>query len=298
MKHWKRITTVFTILCLLMPACSYLTASSKTSLKSNEATTSEGTIRRDVEIVAHRGASYDAPENTLASVNLAWKQQTDAVEVDVYLSADEQIVVVHDKTLKRYGGPDQPIASMTYAELRKHEVGSWKDPKWKGEPIPLLSEVLKTIPEDRRLFIEIKCGVEIVPHLAKSLAAADLPPERTAIICFSSDVIAEASKQLPDIKRYWLASLKKDKLTGKINPTAEELIATAKQIDSDGLDLGGILDEIDEKYVARLEAESLPLYVWTINSPEDAARLSQLGVKGITTDRPGFLQQLKQNPAE
>lgn len=298
MKHWKRITTVCALLYLLMPGCSYLTASSNTSLKSNQTTASKGTIRRDVEIVAHRGASYDAPENTLAAVNLAWKQQTDAVEIDVYLSADQQIVVVHDKTLKRYGGPDKPIASMTYAELRKHEVGGWKDPKWKGEPIPLLSEVLKTIPDGKRLFIEVKCGVEIVPHLAKALETADLPPERTAIICFSSDVIAAASEQLPNIKRYWLVSLKPNKVTGKIQPTLDELITTAKRIGSDGLDLGGKLEIIDEKYVARLEQESLPLYVWTVNSSEDASRLSQMGVKGITTDRPGLLQQLKQNPAE
>jgi glycerophosphoryl diester phosphodiesterase len=248
-----------------------------------------------VEIIAHRGASHDAPENTLAAVKLAWQQQTDAVEVDVYLSADRQIVVVHDKTLKRYGGPDKPIADTTYAELQKHEVGSWKDDKWRGEPIPLLSEILKTIPQGKRLFIEIKCGVEIMPHLVKVLQAANLPPERTAIICFSEDVIAAAARQLPELKRYWLASLKADKVTGKIGPSLKKLISTAKTIDSDGLDLGGKLEVIDENYVSKLNRESLPLYIWTINSPEDAARFSKLGVKGITTDRPALLREHKED---
>ena len=93
------------------------------------------------------------------------------------LSADDQIVAVHDKTLKRYGGPDKPIAKMTYQELQKHEVGRWKDKRFTGEPIPLLTEILKTVPSDKRLFIEIKCGVEIVPHLKKVLQEAR--PERT-----------------------------------------------------------------------------------------------------------------------
>ena len=63
-----------------------------------------------VEIIGHRGASFDAPENTLASVNLAWKQNADAVEIDIYLSRDGHIVAVHDETTKRYGGPDKNIA--------------------------------------------------------------------------------------------------------------------------------------------------------------------------------------------
>jgi len=286
------------VLPVLLLGCSYLTASSDRSVESKAGDTASVAIPQDVEIVAHRGASFDAPENTLASVNLAWKQQTDAVEIDVYLSADQRIVVVHDKTLKRYGGPDKPIANMTYAELKKHEVGGWKDEKWRGEPIPLLSDVLKTIPEGKRLFIEIKCGVEIMPHLVKVLKTANLPPERTAIICFSSDVIAAAAEQLPELKRYWLASLKAEEITGKIRPTVDELIATAKTIGSDGLDLGGKLEIIDQDYVARLNEASLVLYVWTVNAPEEAARLSKLGAKGITTDRPALLKQHQESPAE
>ena len=77
---------------------------------------------RAVEIIGHRGASRDAPENTLASVNLAWKRNADAVEIDVYLSKDGHIVVVHDETTKRYGGPDRKIADQTLADLKKLEL--------------------------------------------------------------------------------------------------------------------------------------------------------------------------------
>lgn len=293
MKHWKRVIAVGLVICALALGCQQLRATFGSTKTSDGTAVAEVSIPQDVEIVAHRGASHDAPENTMAAVKLAWRQQADAVEVDVYLSADRQIVAVHDKTLKRYGGPDKPIATMTYAELQKHEVGSWKDKQWRGEPIPLLSEILKTIPEGKRLFIEIKCGAEIMPHLVEVLKVANLPPERTAIIAFSTDVIAAAADQLPELQRYWLASLKADKVTGKIGPPLKQLIATAKRIDSDGLDLGGKLEVIDGDYVAKLNEESLPLYVWTINSPEEAARLSKLGVKGITTDRPALLRRLK-----
>src|SRR5688572_20575020 len=74
---------------------------------------------RAVEIVAHRGASFDAPENTMAATRLAWKQKADAVETDIYLSKDGKIVVSHDKTGKRTAGRDVAYAEITQAESRQ-----------------------------------------------------------------------------------------------------------------------------------------------------------------------------------
>ena len=99
-----------------------------------------------VEIIAHRGASHDAPENTLAAVRLGWKRNADAVEVDVYLSKDGKIVVIHDENTKRTTGHDGLVHKMTWAQLRQLDAGSWKNKKFKGEPIPLLSHLLETIP--------------------------------------------------------------------------------------------------------------------------------------------------------
>ena len=72
-----------------------------------------------VEIIGHRGASHDAPENTLASIKLAWEQGADAAEFDVFLSKDGQIVVIHDKDTKRVAGVDKPVVQQTLEELRK-----------------------------------------------------------------------------------------------------------------------------------------------------------------------------------
>ena len=106
----------------------------------------------DVEIIAHRGASHDAPENTLESVKLGWVQGADAVEVDVYLSKDGYIVLHHDGSTKKLAGVDRKVVDQTLAELQQLDVGSWKGDKWKDVRIPKLADVLSTIPEGRRLF--------------------------------------------------------------------------------------------------------------------------------------------------
>lgn len=120
-----------------------------------------------VEIIAHRGASFDAPENTLAAIELAWHQQADAVEIDVRLTADAEIVVIHDETTARHGGRDTPVCEESLTELRQIDVGRWKGSQWAGERIPTLAEVLETVPDGKRLFVEIKCRAEIVAALSR-----------------------------------------------------------------------------------------------------------------------------------
>lgn len=243
-----------------------------------------------VEIIAHRGASFDAPENTLASVRLAWEQDADAVEIDVYLSRDGQVVAIHDKTPKRYGGPDRPVAEMTWDELRSLDVGAWKAPQWKGERIPLLEEILPTIPERKRLFIEIKAGPEILPELKRVLAEAKRPARQTAIIGFSAETMRAARETLPDLQIYWIVRLKAEQEAAVWERDVHELIAKAREIDVHGVDLGGS-ERIDAAFIEALKVANIPWYVWTINDPKEAERLCRLGCWGITTDRPGFLRR-------
>ncbi|MCA9039213.1 MAG: glycerophosphodiester phosphodiesterase [Planctomycetaceae bacterium] len=243
------------------------------------------------EIVAHRGASHDAPENTLASVNLAWEKNTDAVEIDIYLSKDNQIVAFHDKTTKRTGGgQDIPIVEQTLAELKKLDAGSWKSPKYKGEPIPTLLEVLPTIPEGKRLFIEVKCGPEIVPFLQADLAKGGKATEQTCVISFNSDVCREVKQTMPELKVYWLAGQRKDKETGNWEPALNELIAKAQSIHADGLDVRAH-EDLDANYVSQVKAAGLGLYCYTVNNPTEAKRLAAAGIDGITTDRPAFIRK-------
>jgi glycerophosphoryl diester phosphodiesterase len=244
------------------------------------------------EIIAHRGASFDAPENTIAAIRLAWEQQADAVEFDVYLSKDGQIVLMHDKTTQRTAGVDRNVVDQTFEELRKLDVGKWKHARFTGERIATLAEALAEIPEGKRALIEVKCGREIVPDLTRVVKAAKLKPEQTAVISFNADVVADTKTALPKIKAIWLCDPKPDQ---KPVWTADALLAKAKNIKSDGLNLSA-QPIVTAEFIARMNGEGLPVYVWTINDAKIAKSMATAGVMGITTDRPAWLRKQLESP--
>jgi glycerophosphoryl diester phosphodiesterase len=249
------------------------------------------TSRSDaVEIIGHRGASHDAPENTLASFRLAFNQHTDAAETDVYLSKDGEIVVIHDANTRRVGGRNRKVVDQTLAELKKLDIGSWKGEQWSGERIPTLAELLEIIPEGKRLFIEIKCGPEIAPRLAQVLHSAHKRPEQTCLISFSYEVMQRVKKELPELKCYWIVQLRRNRETGRWSPSLESIIRKTKEAGLDGIDFGDAA-VIDREYVGKVKQSGLGVYIWTVDSTEEAGRLERAGVDGITTNRPGFLKE-------
>lgn len=236
-----------------------------------------------VEIIGHRGASWDAPENTVSSLKLAWEQQADGAEFDIYLTQDGKIIACHDKDTKRTAGVSKLIAETTLAELRKLDVGKWKNAKFTGEVMPTLEELLATIPAGKKVYIEVKCGPEIVPELNRILQTTQLKPAQTPVICFNAAVIAAVKELRPDLPAYWLVGLKDD-------TTAESLIAKAKEIHADGLDLSATA-KLDQDFATKIRAAGLRLDVWTVNDAAVARRMSSIGVQGITTDRPAWLRE-------
>ncbi|QDT24880.1 putative glycerophosphoryl diester phosphodiesterase 1 [Gimesia panareensis] len=243
-----------------------------------------------VEIVGHRGASHDAPENTLSSVNLAWERNSDAVEIDIYLTRDGKIVAFHDKTTKRIGGRDQKVGDQTLAELQTLDVGAWKNAQYRNERIPTLPQILQTIPAGKRLFIEIKCGPEVLPQLKADLAASGKTADQTALIGFDYDTMRKAKELLPDLKAYWVFMVKQNKVTRKFEHNADYYIQKAKEANFDGLDVGynGFLTA---DFIQKSAAAGLPVFVWTINDVKDAKKLVEMGITGITTDRPGLMME-------
>ena len=251
------------------------------------------------EIIGHRGASYDAPENTVASVKLAWQQDADASEIDVYLTKDNRIIALHDKTTKKTTGVEWIPSERTLAELATLDAGSWKSPKYAGERIPSLEEILDTIPPGKRLVIEIKAGPEILPHLQTVLEACPKSPDQIVIIAFNWEVITGAKKRLPEIPCYWLYGKTPhvDKETGKISDRPDELLARCKAAGLDGIDIQ-FESEITPDFMKRMKDAGLELIVWTVNDPAVARRMVKLGVAGITTDRPAWLREQIQVSAE
>jgi glycerophosphoryl diester phosphodiesterase len=245
-----------------------------------------------VEIIAHRGASHDAPENTLAAITLAWQQQADASEFDVYLTRDGKIVVIHDATTQRTTGVNKTVSQSLFSELRELDAGRWKGAPFAGEKIPTLEEMLATVPNGKKVFVEVKCGPEIVPELDRVLSASRLRPEQTPIIAFNPEVIAQIKTVRPDLPAYWLVDLEKKNTSP---PAVTDLIAKAQDIRADGLDLSA-KPTLDQAYAAAIQAAGLRLYVWTVNDPAVAWRMVRLGVDGITTDRPAWLREQLRQP--
>lgn len=245
---------------------------------------------RAAELIAHRGASHDAPENTLAAVKLAWERGADAVEIDVRLSRDGRIVLMHDSTIRRTAGIDAKVAHLTLAELKSFDVGRWKGAEWSGERIPTLAEVLAALPEGKRLFIELKVGREIVPELTRVLKESRLPPERIAIIGSSLRTLEAAKLALGGIPVYWIVSARQHPESGEWLPSVGSRIRRATEAGLDGLDFK-LAELIDGASVEQVRKAGLEFYVWTVNSPDEARRLRRAGVNGITTDRPEHVRE-------
>lgn len=241
-------------------------------------------------VIAHRGASHDAPENTIAAFNLAWQQGADGVEGDFYLTKDGEIVCIHDATTKRTAGQTITVAGATLAELRQLDVGSWKGDQWDRARIPTIDEVLATVPEGKKVFIEIKCGPEILPALEKALAKSKLQPGQTVIISFDSKVIAETKRQIPQLKALWLTGFKTDENTGVVRPSAKEILATLEQIGADGVDCNAHTI-VDQQFIQTLRAAHKEVHIWTVDDVTTAKRVLQLGVDSLTTSRAGWLKQ-------
>jgi glycerophosphoryl diester phosphodiesterase len=243
-----------------------------------------------VEWVAHRGASYLAPENTMASFNLAWKLGADAVEFDVHLTRDGKLAVSHDKDLKRITGQKLVIAESTLSELQALDVGRWKGAQFAGERVPTIDQVLATVPEGKRLFIEVKVGPEAVPALVEAVRASGKKPAQLVVISFNADALAEAKRRLPELKMYYLAGQKQDEKTGKWTPPLDEVLRTAKQIRADGVDVQA-KPTFDAAFVSKAREAGFEVHAWTVDEPDLARQLIALGVDGITTNRADWLRK-------
>jgi glycerophosphoryl diester phosphodiesterase len=236
-------------------------------------------------LIAHRGASRDAPENTLAAFRLAWDQGADAVECDIRLSSDGRIVVMHDQSTARTTGVDLAVADHSLVDLRELDAGRWKSPRFEGERIPLLDEVLAETPHGGELFIEIKCGAEVLPMLEGMLpSGAD---RYCRFIGFDADVMAETKRRLPAHRVYWLCEFPWRLPLNGANAAA--IADHARRLGLDGVDVRN--RGLSEDRVRQVLDTGLDIFVWTVNSAAEAKRLTSWGVRGITTDCPGVLRE-------
>ncbi|HUR58514.1 MAG TPA: glycerophosphodiester phosphodiesterase [Opitutaceae bacterium] len=239
-----------------------------------------------MEIIAHRGASHDAPENTLAAARLAWEQGADALECDVHLTRDGRLAVIHDEGTRRVAARSIEVAAASLADLQKLDVGSWKAPRFAGEKIPSLDQLLALVPAGKRVFIELKTGPAAVDELVRCLVHCTLKPAQVAVISFNLEAVRAAKKALPRCEACWLL----EREPGRARPPVEEIIATCCAAELDGLDLEAEWP-VDAAFAMRVRDAGLSLYAWTVDEAATAQALMAAGVDGITTNRPGWLRE-------
>ena len=248
-----------------------------------------------MKIVAHMGESEAAPANTLEAFALAWLRGAECIEGDFHLLKDGTIACMHDGTAQRTCGVDRKLADLTLAELKKLDCGSWKSPAWRYTRVPTLPEVLRTVPSNGEIFIELKCGPAILDFLGEVFAASGLRPEQLTVIAFDEAVISGFKKRFPAHAAYWLTCNGLENSGG--NPsfayTPDELVEKLKTLGADGVD---VLEDparrpVSAAHIEALHNAGLVYNVWTVDDPAAVEALIRCGVDSITTNRAFALKE-------
>ena len=160
-------------------------------------------------IIAHRGDVANAPENTLPAFRSAYERGADGIELDVRLTRDQQLVVFHDRTLKRTGGRRGLVSNATLEEVRALDVGGWFSPDFRGERAPTLDEVFELLPSDFLINVEMKAVIHNMRFIAHRVAEVIRRHERwgsTLVASFNPISLWELRKIEPRIMRAYIWS--------------------------------------------------------------------------------------------
>jgi glycerophosphoryl diester phosphodiesterase len=230
-------------------------------------------------VFAHRGASAHAPENTIAAFELAIAQQADAVELDVKLSADGQVIVIHDSTVDRTTNGHGKVQDMRLADLKALDAGSFFSDQFAGEKIPTLDDVFEAV--GRRIFINIelknhKSRGEDLVELVCMLVKKHQLQKHVMFSSFFPNALSKAHSYLPSVPRGLLA------LNGFLGVWARSFGFNFGKYDA----LHPNLQDFTQQEVTRVHRVNRRVHVYTVNKEEDMRRLFRWGVDGIFSDDP------------
>lgn len=240
-------------------------------------------------IIAHRGASFYAPENTVASAKLAWQQNTDALECDVHKTKDNQIVVIHDPDTLRTTSVKKIIRHENLVDIQKLDAGNWKGSQYKGENIPTLLDLLRTVPGNKKIFIEIKSS-DCVELIKKIIEESSLKSHQLTFMDFDIDTIIAARKVFIQSEILWLYEFIPPLKKNNAHNTFNMIIEKALSVKADGINIE-FNSFIDEALIRKIHELNMKFYTWTVNDLSEAKKLAQWGIDGIATDRPGWLKE-------
>tara|TARA_Y100001001_G_scaffold66901_1_gene64579 strand:- start:1355 stop:2053 length:699 start_codon:yes stop_codon:yes gene_type:complete len=219
-------------------------------------------------ILAHRGASKAAPENTIKAFRLAFEQNADGIEFDTY-QHDSGIIVFHDRTLSRRAREPGYLLDVPWQSLREMNIGD-------GERIPTLTETLNCVPKDKWCNIEIK-HLHDVDSWVKSVKAAvkesNISIDKLLISSFNHHWLNAITHQWPEVK------------IGALSASYElDCTASARALNAYSVNIA--LDAVDKQFVQTAQQDGFDVFVYTVDEPRDMLMLKEWGVTGIFTNVP------------
>ncbi|MDC7954976.1 glycerophosphodiester phosphodiesterase [Fusobacterium simiae] len=238
-----------------------------------------------MKIFAHRGASGYAPENTLTAIKKAIEMKADGIEIDIQLTKDGKIVVMHDWKVDRTTTGRGYVYELDFKYIRSLDAGQWYTKDFIGEVVPTLEEVLDILPNDMILNIEIKDIARKHSNIEeKMLEVLKKYPEKfdnVIVSSFHHDKIRKLQELEPKLK---LALL-----------TDSEFIEIEKYLSTNGLNSYSYHPEINlisKETVEILHKNGVKVFVWSVNKEEDLDYLVKIGVDGVITNYPDIMKEL------
>lgn len=233
-------------------------------------------------VIAHRGASAVAPENTMAAFRRAVEMGAECIETDLHLSRDGRLVIVHDTTLNRTTNGEGLVKNFTFNELRQLDAGAWFSKEFAGERLPAIEELLDFAGQvDLSLYLEIKGGAGYGVERAVISALRGRKESKAAVIlCFDPSVL----DRIHQLDRLLMTGLLSE--SGGLEMVKEGVRVGARQIGPRG-------DCVTPELVGDAHRRGLKVISWTINEAAQMRALAAIGVDGIITNHPDRLSAVR-----
>jgi glycerophosphoryl diester phosphodiesterase len=235
-------------------------------------------------IIAHRGASGYAPENTLAAFKKAIELKADYIELDVQLTKDGELVIIHDSNVARTTNGTGEVCELTYEEIRKLDAGKWFHMKFSEQRIPTLQEVITVCSGKIGLLIEIK-NPNLYPSIAEKLALElkknnlDAPQNDEVIVqSFDFELLKTFNKFAPNIP---LGLLVKYRVQGISNIQLKEWSSLVNYLNPNKA-------LVTKRFIRRIHSNKLKVFPYTVRDKKSIKRLIDSKVDGIVTDYPDY----------
>lgn len=239
-------------------------------------------------IIAHRGASAYAPENTMAAIELAMQSKANMIEIDLHMSKDGELVVIHDKTVDRTTNGTGKISEMTWEEIKKLDAGSWFGEKFAGQRIPSLQEVINRINGEKNLLIEIKSGVEQYPGIEQKVAETILKNNALdwcIVQSFDDQTLIDIHQQYPEVSLQKLIVFKFRLLPmvfdGSISFYSKKKYHFVKAINPH-------YKFVNQRLIKKLHNDGFRVNVWGGKEEDSYGKIRHIPVDGWITDFPGY----------